>query len=394
MNPFFKTLPKGDLSHYGAKWWESEFTDENTFPQLHDAPMVPKDLRCLRGCFHKYTGKLDLLSAVQEICSRIGLDRQVATHTKEGYDLVQSNFSDLSNWCELPYLPLNPNLDCLVYFEIKERNGCRSENDGVCNFIPDQSGKRQSDSDTQRLDDDIETEITYPYDYRYNHLRAFDPVTRAIGICALAKVIQFHQVGEYEGSDFTTPEAVNLFSGDSPSTCDHFMPDIFGSLCSCVGTCAIRNFDPTSDADPNLILHFHTDRGLWGCQEACEQTTIPRCEFYTHSKLTYDYEEEGKFAEIPGYPVFHCFLWKKCDNFFIPGQTEWLDLRSGPRDCALYTQLCPIVREQNTTAALLPPGYTEIPCSETTSLPCGFEVREERIFCHTFCKIIKISHKS
>ena len=163
------------------------------------------------------------------------------------------------------------------------------------------------------------------------------------------------------------------------------MPDIFRSLCSCVGTCAARNFDPTRVADPNLILHFHTASGLWGCQDACDQTK--NCEFYTHSKLTY-FEEQDKYAEIPGLPVFHCFLWKKCDNFFIPEQNEsWLDLRSGPRDCTLYTQFCLIVKSKGETLMPLPPGYTKIPCSETTSDDdniCGFEVRKPLTFRYFF----------
>ena len=147
------------------------------------------------------------------------------------------------------------------------------------------------------------------------------------------------------------------------------MPDIFGSLCSCVGSCAPRNYDPTSEADPNLILHFQTHRGLWGCQDACKQTE--NCEFYTHSKLSY-FEEQDKYADIPGDPVFHCFLWKKCDNFFVPVQLAWLDLRSGPKDCTLYNQMCPIVWDKTTVVD--PSGYTAIPCSETTDKTCGFEV--------------------
>ena len=374
-NPFFKTQPKGDLAHYGAKWWEPDFSDENTFPQLHDAPMVPKDLGCLKGCFAKYSDNLDLLSEIQEKCSEIGLDRQVATHTKEGYDLVQSNYSDLINWLEFDPLPLNPNLDCLVYFEIQERNGCRSENDGVCNFIPDQRGQRKNSFDTQRLDDDITTKITDPYDYRKYHLRAFDPVTRAIGICALAKVIQFHQVGEYEGSDFTTPEVVNLFSGDSPSTCDHFMPDIFGSLCSCIGTCAPRNVDATSVADPNLILHFHTDRGLWGCQDACRRTVS--CEFYTLSKASFFEGQDNKYKEIPSLSVFQCFLWRKCDSFIVPRHSNLLKYEwSGPKDCALYDQICPIVG-----TALYPSDFTDEPCPRTTDTSCWLEVKYWHINC-------------
>ena len=96
VNPFFKTQPgmnKSPLVHYGAKWWVFDFNEETTFPQLHDAPMVPENLRCLEDCFDKYIDD----SEVQRICSLIGLDRQEPTHTKEGYDLVQSNFSDLVN---------------------------------------------------------------------------------------------------------------------------------------------------------------------------------------------------------------------------------------------------------------------------------------------------------
>ena len=326
-------MNKSPLVHYGAKWWVFDFNEETTFPQLHDASMVPENLRCLEDCFDKYIDD----SEVQRICSLIGLDRQVPTHTKEGYDLVQSNFSDLVNWpnkLSAP-LPLNPNLDCLVYYETKERKGCREENSGVCNFIPQQIDPELRYSRRQKLDNDINTTLTLTYDYRPFHLRASTPVTRAIEVCALAKVIQFHRVSEYVGSEFKTPEAASLF--DSPSTCDHFMPDIFGSLCSCVGSCAPRNYDPTSEADPNLILHFQTHRGLWGCQDACKQTE--NCEFYTHSKLSY-FEEQDKYADIPGDPVFHCFLWKKCDNFFVPVQLAWLDLRSGPKDCTLYNQMC------------------------------------------------------
>ena len=135
VNPLFKVQPKGDDAHYGAKWWESEYTDENTFPQLHDAPMVPENLMCLEGCFEKYSKKGKLFSEIQKKCSLIGLDRQVPTHTQEGYDLVQSSFSDLTNWLQKEALPLNPSLDCLVFFERKLRKGCREGNNGVCNFV-------------------------------------------------------------------------------------------------------------------------------------------------------------------------------------------------------------------------------------------------------------------
>ena len=377
VNPFFKVQPEGDSVHYAAKWWEPEYTNENTFPQLLDAPLVPEDLRCLEGCFDKYIDDLDLLPKIQEKCSAIGLDRQVPTHTKEGYVLVQSSYTDLVNgqppFLKTAPLPSNPNLDCLVYYETEERKGCRSEKGGVCNFIPAQTGGKVRSFGTQRLHKDIVTDITDITDYRPYLLRASDPVTRAIEVCALAKTIQVHLISDFKESSFTTPEAANLFSGDSPSTCDHFLPDIFGSLCSCVGTCAPRSYDPTNEADPNLILHFQTHKGLWGCQDACKQTKY--CEFYTHSKISLS-EGQDKYVDIPGHPVFHCSLWKKCDNFFIPVQRyEWLDLRSGPKDCAPYTQMCPIVWDKKKLTDL-PPGYTAIPCSEITDDEiCEIEVK-------------------
>ena len=374
VNPLFKLQPKGDDVHYAAKWWEPFYTIENTFPQLHDAPMVPENLKCLKGCFDEFLTNQKLLSEIQKKCSFIGLDRQVPTHTKEGFDLVQSSFTDLLNgrppFLESAPLPSNPNLDCLVYHEMQERKECRSK-DGVCNFIPDQGGPRPDDNKQLRLQADIaETITTLIYDYKDYILRASSPVTRAIEVCALAKVIQFHRVSEIKGSPFTTPQAVNLFSGESPSTCDRFMPDIFGSLCTCVGSCAPPNFDPTSETDPNLILHFQTHKGLWGCQYACSQTK--NCEFYTHSSISF-FEKQDKYADIPGDSAFHCFLWRKCDNFVVPVKFSWLDLRSGPKECALYNQKCPVVLEKNSLATL-PPGYTDIPCSEKPDDVCDIEV--------------------
>ena len=174
-----------------------------------------------------------------------------------------------------------------------------------------------------------------------------------------------------------TLESPNPVS-DSEQTCDHFMSDIFGSLCSCVGSCGSRYFDPTNDTSSNLILHFHSHRGLWGCQDACRRTE--GCEFYTHSKMSY-FKEQDKHAEIPTAPIFHCFLWKNCDNFFIPNTSphgrgsNWLDLRSGPKDCTRHTQKCPIVKDRFGTLDPLPLGFTlETPCREG-NITCGFQVR-------------------
>ena len=383
-NPLFKvdqSLVDQRLFHYGAKWWESSYTDQNTFPQLHDAPLLPEDLNCLESCFDEFQKDSVLLRRIQKECSLIGLDRQIPTHIKEGDDLVNSGFKSIIPFMDpsrVP-LPLNPNLDCLLYYEMSERKGCRSSNDGVCNFIADQGAtnpgvgpNRLNSGKTKQFDSSI-TDITDVGDFKKYILRASSPVTRAIALCAQAKANQWARVN-------TNLVTLGELS-DSEQTCDRFMPDIFGSLCSCVGSCSPRYFDPTNDTDSNLILHFHTDQGLWGCQDACNRTV--GCEFYTHSTLSY-FEEQTKYAEIPTLPVFHCFLWRKCDTFFIPNtrpdavRNEWLDLRSGPKDCSRYTQKCPIVKSVNGTLESLPHGYTlQISCQEG-DITCGFEV----IDCH------------
>ena len=109
-------------------------------------------------------------------------------------------------------------------------------------------------------------------DYKKKYLRASNPVARAIEVCALAELIQFHKVQKYPGSDIFASQN-DLFARGS-STCDHFLPDIFASLCTCAGSCAPEHFDPDHDEDPpsNLILHFLTSDGLWGCQDACRNT--------------------------------------------------------------------------------------------------------------------------
>ena len=389
-NPFFKSQPEGDAVHYGVKWYEPYYNNENTYPQLYDAPMVPENLKCLKNCFKRYLKNVELLEHVQKNCSKIGLDRQVPTHTMEGYDLVQSSFSEMPiSWFTSPSapLPMNPALDCLMYYETKERKSCRS--DGICNFIQAQTdfvSASQRNPENHRLNQAIKTTITDEDDYKAYILRASNPAIRAIEVCALAKNIQFHQVNQINSS-LSTVQASKLF--ESPSTCDKFMPDIFGSICSCVGICARLDFDPKSDpSDPNLILYFETDKGLWGCQDACKQTEY--CEFYTHSKAS-NFEDQNKYAEIPGHPVSYCFLWKRCDNFsisdtaVIPVNSDpffldypnkaWLDVRSGPKDCARYDQVCPIVKDKLNTTMPLPDGYKEVSsCDENEVNRCGFEV--------------------
>ena len=248
--------------------------------------MVPVDLSCLSNCFNiddTDDGYLKL-AEIQRECSKIGLDRQIPTHMSEGLELVKSNYTLIVPWYQyrIPIpLPLNPNLDCLVFHETQERKGCSTKN-GVCNYVADQSfNVQRTEGQTglnNRLDYSVNTNITkVTENYKYKYLRASNPATRAKEVCALAEMIQFHTVHNYLGP--FTPHS-DLFSGGSP-TCDHFMPDIFGSLCSCVGSCTTGEFsdpaDSNRDPPPNLILHFQTNEGLWGCQDACKKTE--NCEF-------------------------------------------------------------------------------------------------------------------
>ena len=129
------------------------------------------------------------------------------------------------------------------------------------------------------------------------------------------------------------------------------MPDIFGSLCSCVGTCV--------DDGSNLIRKVNIESGLWGCQDLCKNTD--GCKFYTLQNINQRIPtERGSDGGT------QCSLWRKCDQFRIPQQREWLDLRSGPADCTLYNQECPVVLDRNGPLSNLPNDYTQqsdCPCS-------------------------------
>ena len=339
--------------------------------------MVPEDLNCLSSCFKKYQKNQLLLAQIQRQCSKIGFDRQIPTHMSEGLELVKSNFTLIIPQFPLPF---NPSLDCLVYFESVERKEC-STDEGVCNYIPDQTGSNKGSKQViHRLDPTINTTITkVKKDYKKKYLRASNPVTRAIAVCALAELIQFHKVQKYPDSGIFLGQS-DLFSRDS-SSCDHFMPDIFVNLCSCAGSCAPEHFDPTREKDSpsNLILHFLTNDGLWGCQDACRNTE--NCEFYTHSKV--NYFGTTQYAETPAFPVFQCFLWKSCAIFTIPIQGIYpytdqsiSDHWSGPRDCTLYKQKCPVVSSKSEAIlSPLPDGYYTTKCLEDS--PSSPETIEE-----------------
>merc|ERR1719500_2148883 len=134
----------------------------------------------------------------------------------------------------------------------------------------------------------------------------------------------------------------------SPTTCDDFMPDIFGSLCSCVGTCV--------EDGSNLISTFNIESGLWGCQDLCKNTAD--CKFYTLKNINQRIPtERGSDGGT------QCSLWRKCDRFRIPQQREWLDLRSGPSECTLYDQECPVVLDRNGPLSNLPNDYTQEDCA-------------------------------
>ena len=126
------------------------------------------------------------------------------------------------------------------------------------------------------------------------------------------------------------------------------MPDIFGSLCACVGTCAPKDYSPTDPAaslppatiPQNLIHHFQTENGLWECQDACRNTT--NCEFYTHSSLS-------EYFPRANYDNFHCFLWTSCDPFHFSSESVFPATNSaisvhwsGPKNCSNYDQKCPV----------------------------------------------------
>ena len=360
-NPLFKSQPEGAITHYTCMWYNSYFTTENCFPQLHDSPMVPEDLKCLSSCFEKYQQYSDLMKKVQQKCSANGIDRQIPTHLKEGTEMVETSFESIfANDCEGHLGPclasriFNPNLDCLMYYETKERTECGTG--GVCNYIPQfHTSKIQNHRNLYG----IATYTSLSTIYTQKLLRSSSPYTRALKLCALAKLIQWYREGgddyyhsfNFPESMFTTQKVKDLFSGDY-KTCDKFMPDIFGTLCSCVGTCAPTDYDPTSDAAPpeNLIHHFETDNGLWECQDACRRKRD--CKFYTHSSFS-------KYFPRSNYHIFHCLLWKSCDTFHFSKESVFpgtytgshdrdaaiSENHSGPRYCFEYDQKCPVVAE-------------------------------------------------
>ena len=367
-NPFFKTQPEGPFAHYGIKWYERFFTAENTFPQLHDSPMVPEDLSCLSSCFEKYQQGSDLLTKIQRKCSANGIDRQIPTHLMEGTEMVESSFEKIfANDCDTkPCLAariFNPNLDCLAYYETRERTECNTK--GVCNFIPANGNKVGKVRGVQGNKNFFGTSTfaTLEDDFSKKMLRSFSPVSRAIKLCALAKLIQFYREdgddyfkGRFPDSVFTTSKIHDLFAGDFP-TCDKFMPDIFGSLCTCVGTCAPTDYNPTDQTTPsNLWYHFETDNGLWECQDICRKTE--KCEFWTHSSFS-------SYFPRSNFDIFHCFLWTSCDTFSFSSENVYPGTRTqkipayavsehwiGPKYCSDYDQKCPVVTQGE--------GYIEV----------------------------------
>ena len=361
-NPFFKTRPEGFDVHYGTKWYERFFTGDNTFPQLHDSPMVPKDLSCLSSCFVRYkSAPSEILTTIQRECSDNGIDRQIPTHLEMGTMMVENNFTTF--FPSIPQ-PFNPNLDCLVYYETKERRTCSTN--GVCNFIPVQQHPESQQSGQTNLVRGVNalsfktTEDLLLKNYATIHprssytkkiLRGSSPVTKAIKVCAIAKLIQWHlkisELYSTVGQDKFL-DAASLFSVGNP-TCDHFMPDIFGSLCTCVGMCGTTEYDPDdSESNPpeDLLFSFETRDGIWACQQACRN--LERCEFYTHSAI----------SQTSKNPSFYCFLWEKCTTFTFKAssvlpqaEVEFEGFKrnpviskhwSGPRDCSKYNQKCPV----------------------------------------------------
>ena len=101
----------------------------------------------------------------------------------------------------------------------------------------------------------IKTNASRFRDFRKKLFRSSSPETVAVEICALAKTISMF-------SSEISYQVKQLFNGE---TCDHFMPDIFDTLCNCPGSCAGTDWNPdnsTESAPDNLLMYIFTDQGM------------------------------------------------------------------------------------------------------------------------------------
>ena len=365
LNPFYKSgdaYPTKILTPYGEQ-----------FPFVHTSPQLPKDLECLEDCFSFYknprnAGMRKKRDKKIAKCSEQGFDTLVPTHIETAVNFTASHFSDFTFWSDItetdiietgPFIgSLNPNLDCLMLLESITKKTA----DRIGNFIPD-------------------TSFGGPVTEKGNSvLRASNPLSTAVEICAFAKLLQFltnipplttsEHFDVPPGSEMT-PDLSNLFASGQSPTCDKFLPDVFSNIsCRCVGTCDPRT-DPENEEVPTSLLHsfdsdlsstinqydtegyltttITTEPGLMGCQKACQQ--FPSCKFFTNSFEKSVANVEGTWSTTKHV----CRLWKSCDSFQIPenstrsvNQLDTISIHwSGPKDCGEQYTSCPLLPEDS-----------------------------------------------
>ena len=358
VNPFFRS---GDI--YWTKWG---ITYEQ-FPMVHTSPQLPKDLTCLDDCFGFYKNPRNPVmmkkrNQKRAECSAQGLDTLIPTHHQDGVDFEASHYSDMALWWKAwlksdfttTIGSWNPNLDCLMLLEsISKRRG-----DHVGNFIPCGNAPQQGVSG-KRIFRGSNEECLPAEGNRI--LRASNPLSTAVEICAFAKLLQYVKSVPPE---FGLPGIRNFsFTAEAPD-CDSFLPDIFSPVkCRCVGTCDPRNNPETENLPSSLLLAFDSDfantlsgangtsfttePGLMGCQSACAQ--FPSCQFFTFSHEP-SWNVDGSSSVSKKHV---CRLWDSCQSFQIPAKSTFsLSLYtisvhwSGPKECAGQHK-CPLLPDNS-----------------------------------------------
>ena len=389
-NPYFKKVLK-----YVSKLNEEADSPTNAHLILSTSPKVPKDLNCLSDCFFRFQQNSTWAkrSKIRRKCSAAGLDRLIPTHLARAVTYTDSKYAESSAfWGPLDTLgdttdtlaSVNPTLDCLNYkgkrirqnatetsnfidedFEelpeldrstqrvsfvkrlktkqtakyknkSKNRQPAETSSDmclgvaGECDEEWYWQGNRQFHTNVEAIHKSLEGEDDAEPWKRFM-FRAYNPVGTAIEICSLAKFIDIQKYF-FDSTKEAVPQDFDVFP--SGATCDHFLPDIFSTICRCVGTC--------KEQDSNLIRLFYTEGGLWSCQTACKAED--GCEFYTLSR-------PDSPAGVGDPDIQQCKLWSSCDTFTIPkgstgykdrGKTIISDHWSGPKTCN-KEQKCPLL---------------------------------------------------
>ena len=400
-NPYFKY---NDL--YWTKWQDLDFTLHNTFPIFYTASKIPRDLNCLSGCFEEFNDESkDWYQQIRKNCSANGLDRTVATHFKEAVDYTSSNYSN----SELgpPFYPtgsFHPSLDCMLYYFKELRSGSSYLSDHPPTNVLSPVGSSAAGENlcqTQRFPQksSLRAEnLTCEEDLFQFLFRAFDPVTTAIEICAMAKIAAVGiALQEFDFANNTADPKLSIFNGQ---TCDSFLPDLFSDTPRCSAHCVPDGYTvPVKQGDappPNLISYFNSedpllDRpGLWGCQKVCYETE--GCEWWTLERVDL---VDDPLVLVQGPPnVNRCYLWRSCEKWSFPspgggylttGNTQYVVSAywSGPKDpsktdltgkCPLVTLPGPALFDVTGTqvsAAIPPPPSQENACSSSNSCSPG-----------------------